>query len=64
MGINDYLQKIRVGPAEAARQIGISRQSLYHVRIGKPAGRKVARKIVAWSNGRLKEAAILMGQAA
>lgn len=39
-----------IGVKEAARQIGISRQSLWFALSGRPIGRQVTDKIVAWVN--------------
>lgn len=61
MNIEAILKDRRVGPAQAAREIGISRQSLYLVRAGRPTGRKVAQKLVAWDS-RINVAAVLMGK--
>lgn len=38
-----------IGVKEAARQIGISRQSLWFARTGRPIGPRVKSKIAAWA---------------
>ena len=62
MGIHEVLKLRNMRPKEAAKEIGISRQALYLVRRGTPAGRKVAKKLASWDN-RISEAAVLLGKA-
>ena len=40
--------------AEAAEQIGCARQYLYMLDEGRPAGKRVAARIEAWSGGEIR----------
>jgi len=40
-----------ISVAQAAEEIGVTRQLLYHHMQGNPLGKKTARKIERWSDG-------------
>jgi hypothetical protein len=54
MKIDQYLSNRKMSVAEAARQLGITRQHLGMVKNGQlPAGRKLALKLWRWSHGEI-----------
>ena len=51
MKLKDYLELKRITDREASTQLGITREYLNMVKNGRPAGRKLALRVVAWSKG-------------
>ena len=58
--IKDAIDRRKLTKLEAARQIGITRQTLYNILSGQQMDVATARKIERWSNGEIR-AAELMG---
>jgi len=47
----EYLDKQGISKAQAAEEIGCSRQYIYMLANGQPAGKRMAAKIERWSGG-------------
>ena len=58
--IKNAIDRRKLTKLEAARQIGITRQTLYNILSGQQMDVSTARKIERWSNGEIR-AAELMG---
>ena len=58
--LKDYIKKQGITQIEAAKQIGITRQYICESVNGRPAGRVLALRIEAWSNGAVKAANLIL----
>ena len=54
-----YFKSLGITKVDACKQIGISRQALYNLLQGKQMSVNTARKIQAWSGGRLDASRLL-----
>ena len=63
MKLQDYLQKRKMSVAEAADELGYTRQRLYQVMSGSyPPGRVLALKIIEWSKGKVDLKSLIFRQ--
>lgn len=60
MELKDYIKNNGKSMADAAREIGVSRQYLYFLCDGNSCGKKTALKIERWSNGNVDLMALML----
>ncbi len=54
-----YLKLKKISKSQAARELGISRQYVYMLADGYPAGKKTAMRVAQWSEGFIQATEIM-----